>query len=123
MQKGKFVIPLTSTDQVLVLLLPTRVVYRLQSPRGIDVVSLTLGNSALPFGDRLIADTHLIGECSLRETAFPAQFTNQLSNFHTVHVSPSFVFSDMIVPENRKGSKKRSVESAMQIGKSKRPNA
>ena len=29
MQKGKFVIPLTSTDQVLVLLLPTRVVYRL----------------------------------------------------------------------------------------------
>lgn len=36
MQKGNFIIPLASTEQVLALLLPTRVVYRLPKPRPIS---------------------------------------------------------------------------------------
>ena len=45
---------------------PALRLYRLsKSPRGIDVVSLTLGNSGLPLGDRLAADVQQFGQLLL----------------------------------------------------------
>ena len=47
---------------------PALRLYRLsKSPRGIDVVSLTLGNSALPFGDGGLGDPEVAGDFFLRE--------------------------------------------------------
>ena len=54
---------------------PALRLYRLsKSPRGIDVVSLTLGNSALPFGNGLTRNAELLGKLLLRHTARAAQF-------------------------------------------------
>ena len=54
---------------------PALRLYRLsKSQRGIDVVSLTLGNSALPFGDGLARDTELLRQLLLRHAARAAQF-------------------------------------------------
>ena len=48
---------------------PALRLYRLsKSPRGIDVVSLTLGNSGLPFGDGLAADPELFRNRFLGQT-------------------------------------------------------
>ena len=58
---------------------PALRLYRLsKSPRGIDVVSLTLGNSSFPFGDSLGADMYQAGQFRLGEPAvFPQLFDEQ----------------------------------------------
>ena len=53
---------------------PALRLYRLsKSPRGIDVVSLTLGNSGFPLGDRLVAHEELRRELVLRHAALLAK--------------------------------------------------
>ncbi len=53
---------------------PALRLYRLsKSPRGIDVVSLTLGNSLLPFRNRLPHHMQPCGELLLRHSLFPAK--------------------------------------------------
>ena len=53
---------------------PALRLYRLsKSPRGIDVVSLTLGNSRLPFAHRLTGNIHQVCKLFLGKAFFPPQ--------------------------------------------------
>ena len=62
---------------------PALRLYRLsKSQRGFDVVSLTLGNSGLPFGDRLPADAQLLRHSLLGKTAFFPCVEQVASKFH-----------------------------------------
>ena len=64
---------------------PALRLYRLsKSPRGIDVVSLTLGNSALPLADGLARHIQRGGQRLLGEAAIIAQAADFFSHFHVV---------------------------------------
>ena len=59
---------------------PALRLYRLsKSPRGIDVVSLTLGNSSFPFTDRLIRHKKLICKVFLRISFCFSSFCHKFS--------------------------------------------
>ena len=66
---------------------PALRLYRLsKSPRGIDVVSLTLGNSCLPLGDRLPGDPEPFRQLFLGHAAGGAQAPDRLPGDIIVHV-------------------------------------
>ena len=59
---------------------PALRLYRLsKSPRGIDVVSLTLGNSAFPFGHRLAGYIYHLRQFFLRPAFLLSKFYNSIS--------------------------------------------
>ena len=69
---------------------PALRLYRLsKSPRGIDVVSLTLGNSAFPLAHRLARDPKLLGKLLLGQTGPAAQ---KLQLFSKSHIFPPSVW-------------------------------
>ena len=71
---------------------PALRLYRLsKSPRGIDVVSLTLGNSGFPARDRLARDLKLFGKFLLRQ---PAAFADLLEPLAKCHCVPSVSLSE-----------------------------
>ena len=62
---------------------PALRLYRLsKSPRGIDVVSLTLGNSVLPIGNGLPCDTAPLRQPFLGQVICFSQLRNSSSKFH-----------------------------------------
>lgn len=62
---------------------PALRLYRLsKSPRGIDVVSLTLGNSEFPFGDRLPAYPQLLRDFFLGHAFFLSCVEEIVSQIH-----------------------------------------
>ena len=68
---------------------PALRLYRLsKSPRGIDVVSLTLGNSRLPFIDRAGRHAQAFGQLLLRESVLPAQRAD-IFRKSDLHIHPS----------------------------------
>ena len=68
---------------------PALRLYRLsKSPRGIDVVSLTLGNSALPFADGLIRYSQGVRKLLLRQPFGAARGCDLLSRISGVHSIP-----------------------------------
>ena len=68
---------------------PALRLYRLsKSPRGIDVVSLTLGNSRLPLIDRAGRHAKALGQLLLRESVLPAQRADILRK-SDLHIHPS----------------------------------
>ena len=71
---------------------PALRLYRLsKSPRGIDVVSLTLGNSPLPLADRRLGDEEPVGEFPLGEPQLlPAAADIRAEGLLVFHVEPSF---------------------------------
>ena len=77
---------------------PALRLYRLsKSPRGIDVVSLTLGNSPLPAAHRLVRHMQPFCEFRLRDLLFLSDSRNKRSQFlrfHILHllfmISPSY---------------------------------
>ena len=65
---------------------PALRLYRLsKSPRGIDVVSLTLGNSTLPFRNGFVADMQQISQFLLRKPLSFPKLTDQISHLFAVH--------------------------------------
>ena len=67
---------------------PALRLYRLsKSPRGIDVVSLTLGNSALPLGNGLARYTERLGKLFLREATALAQKLDVIRTGHSITTS------------------------------------
>ena len=65
---------------------PALRLYRLsKSPRGIDVVSLTLGNSRLPAGYRLVAHRQLSGQLRLCHTAVFTEFFDDSAGYIGIH--------------------------------------
>ena len=53
------------------------------------VVSLTMGNSPLPVGDRLIADAQSVGQFKLGHIPFLAQLRYSFSDFYGIkHIVP-----------------------------------
>ena len=71
---------------------PTERLYRLsKSPRGIDVVSLTLGNSGLPFGDGLVSHIQLLGQLRLGQLLFLPQLFDDTAGYISVHGSISLL--------------------------------
>ena len=76
---------------------PALRLYRLsKSPRGIDVVSLTLGNSALPFGNRFIAHAKFFGKLFLGHSKFFSFSCNVFSDFNQIHIHPPPLFEIII---------------------------
>ena len=74
---------------------PALRLYRLsKSPRGIDVVSLTLGNSRFPTGYRLKRNTQKLRQLFLGDIAFSAKLSDSFSNlqFHTSPQPPWYRF-------------------------------
>ena len=66
---------------------PALRLYRLsKSPRGIDVVSLTLGNSGFPFGDSLIRNTSEPSKLELRKAQAGPECAQIISKFEVIHV-------------------------------------
>ena len=62
---------------------PALRLYRLsKSPRGIDVVSLTLGNSGFPLADGLTGHVQLLGHLFLGQTGFAAQVDELFTQGH-----------------------------------------
>ena len=62
---------------------PALRLYRLsKSPRGIDVVSLTLGNSVLPLAHRLRGDAQRLGQLLLGNALGQAQGFDLVSDIH-----------------------------------------
>ena len=74
---------------------PALRLYRLsKSPRGIDVVSLTLGNSALPLGDGLGRDVYAPGQRLLRQALRAARGCDQRAGLSPVQrTTSSFEYS------------------------------
>ena len=74
---------------------PALRLYRLsKSPRGIDVVSLTLGNSPLPLAHRLVRHIEPVGQLPLGHSLFPAQLGHERSEpvlVDLMHMGPSLV--------------------------------
>ena len=67
---------------------PALRLYRLsKSPRGIDVVSLTLGNSPLPFGDCLIRYFQFLRKILLCQFLRLSHITYELPHFFIIHFS------------------------------------
>ena len=65
---------------------PALRLYRLsKSPRGIDVVSLTLGNSTLPLRYRLIADMQPVRKTRLSVALFLTQPSDKFSCLFAIH--------------------------------------
>lgn len=50
-----------------------------------DAVSLTMGNSTLPFGYRFVADTKLFGQRKLCQSQFCPQSADQSAGFCLIH--------------------------------------
>ena len=62
---------------------PALRLYRLsKSPRGIDVVSLTLGNSTFPLGHGLSCDQQPFGKCILGQPRMSAQLQYRVLRLH-----------------------------------------
>ena len=83
---------------------PALRLYRLsKSPRGIDVVSLTLGNSQLPFGEGLPGDPDLIGKLFLGPVLFFSEVLKFFSKCHggLLFRHESGIFLRPIVPSLR----------------------
>ena len=90
---------------------PALRLYRLsKSPRGIDVVSLTLGNSALPFGDRLVTDAEGLRQLSLGHLLQVPALGDESSNLHLIH--PMYLLSGFILSAGRGKVHPRTVELA-----------
>ena len=53
------------------------------------VVSLTMGNSAFPLGDRFIADAQPLRQRQLRQSPAPAQGADEPAGFHLIHGTTS----------------------------------
>ena len=71
---------------------PALRLYRLsKSPRGIDVVSLTLGNSGFPFADRRSGHAHGARKRLLRYAPFPAQGRNGFTDLPFHSFRPPFL--------------------------------
>ena len=69
---------------------PALRLYRLsKSPRWIDVVSLTLGNSPLPFGDRFVRNMESLCQFFLRHSLFFAERAYGLPYGSVCHYTPS----------------------------------
>ena len=65
---------------------PALRLYRLsKSPRGIDVVSLTLGNSPLPFGDGFVRNIELLRQLFLSKVLFSPQLANEPAKLLLIH--------------------------------------
>lgn len=56
-----------------------------KSQRGIDVVSLTLGKSGLPAGNRLVCNAEPVRQLRLRPALFPAKGRNEAPSFLLIH--------------------------------------
>lgn len=54
------------------------------------VVSLTMGNSVLPFGHRLIGYMEHIRQLRLRQPLIKSGFPDKFSEFDVVHIIPPF---------------------------------
>ena len=70
---------------------PALRLYRLsKSPRGIDVVSLTLGNSGFPLADTLRGDVKPFGQLFLRGGFFQPKLSDFISKLHddSSHILP-----------------------------------
>ena len=66
---------------------PALRLYRLsKSPRGIDVVSLTLGNSSFPLGNGLVADLQRMGCFFLCNSFLQTQLPQQCADFFPIHI-------------------------------------
>ena len=71
---------------------PALRLYRLsKSPRGIDVVSLTLGNSPLPFGNGGVAHMQPVGKLLLGQPLFLTGFGDEHAGLFLFHRLPSFL--------------------------------
>ena len=71
---------------------PALRLYRLsKSPRGIDVVSLTLGNSSFPFRDRFVCNAKLFCQLQLRQVFFFATTGDKHSNCTLIHLITPFI--------------------------------
>ena len=71
---------------------PALRLYRLsKSPRGIDVVSLTLGNSGLPLGDCLITYIDSLCQFSLSHILLFAKSGNIITCLNLIHIPLSLV--------------------------------
>ena len=69
---------------------PALRLYRLsKSPRGIDVVSLTLGNSVLPFGHGCLRHVKCRRQILLRQSFLRSKLPDQFSRLFCVHSAPS----------------------------------
>ena len=54
------------------------------------VVSLTMGNSGLPLGYRLVTDANLFCQFFLRQTFFLSQYCDKCSDPRLIHILPPF---------------------------------
>ena len=71
---------------------PALRLYRLsKSPRGIDVVSLTLGNSILPLGHCPVCDPQLLCKFFLCETQFPSSLCDKSACLLLIHIPASCI--------------------------------
>ena len=70
---------------------PALRLYRLsKSQRGIDVVSLTLGNSGFPAGDCPAGNRQLFGQLLLRQSLFLTERFEKRSDPDLIHIGASF---------------------------------
>ena len=68
---------------------PALRLYRLsKSPRGIDVVSLTLGNSAFPFGYRGFRDAYMLSQGLLGQASLFSFLRNDRTDVDLFHPMP-----------------------------------
>ena len=78
---------------------PALRLYRLsKSPRGIDVVSLTLGNSSLPAADRLVGNLQALSQLLLGHLLLFPTLCNKSSHLLRVHLTASFGEQDSTCP-------------------------
>ena len=78
------------------------------------VVSLTMGNSGLPFGNCFVADADLLGELKLRQMLLFAQRADRRAGNIIVHIHAPFrvdFFSDHSIAGTREKSNLRCGES------------
>ena len=84
---------------------PALRLYRLsKSPRGIDVVSLTLGNSSFPFRNSPVGDAKLVGDILLRQSFFFSAIPDQFAHFrviHTVNLLIRFLYCTVLTPQKQ----------------------
>ena len=89
---------------------PALRLYRLsKSQRGIGVVSLTMGNSALPLGHGLVADVQALGQRALGQSLLGAQLADQPTGLCMIHC---FSPHRAIIPGLCRARNQRAVELA-----------
>ena len=95
---------------------PALRLYRLsKSPRGIDVVSLTLGNSRFPFAHRLVAHADSVCERGLRELFLFPQRADDAAGHIMIH-SPTSFRPKHTAPEPHMQPTLRRADSAQGLG-------